>query len=378
MNVYLLLDVNIFSAFILLAVSLSIFVQRNRYAFSTSIFWAMLCSTFILLLLDCFLLTQGRDLLLMRIVSYVYILLSPLPACLWISYFDFQLNDSSERIYKRMFYLFPLIIPVICAIIFDLFLKRNLFVLYNDDIGFRFGVGIWIVGAVSYFLILFSFLLAWRHKGHLEKRLRWTMILLSIIPAIGAIIQTFNHFLPVKWPLVTLSISLAYLFVEIQHEGRDYLTGLYNRKQLDDFLHYRMRSYMKKGSFSLIVIDLDNFKTINDTYGHKEGDRALVDFSRLISRSVKQNDMVSRFGGDEFILLMDSGDSTVIDKVLKRIENRTLEENMRRDTGYHIHFSAGYAVYSPGEYPSARELFHEADMRMFQDKEKNRDIRIDA
>lgn len=378
MNHYLLVDVNIFSVFILLAIALSILVQKNRHAFSTSIFWAMLSGTIVLLLLDSLLLHQSSHRVFMYVLSYSYILLSPLPVCMWVSYFDFQLNDSSERIYKRFFYLFPLIVPAVCAVVMDLFLHKNFFVKYSDGYGFQFGGGIWVMGAVIYSLILLSFFLAWKHKGHLEKRLKWTMVILSIIPVMGALIQIFNHILPVKWPLVTLSICIAYLFVEIQHEGRDYLTGLYNRKQLDDFLHYRMRSYGKKGPFSLIIIDLDNFKIINDTYGHKEGDRALVDFARMVSRSVKQNDMVSRFGGDEFIILMDSGDSTVIDKVLKRLENRTIEENMRRDTGYKIRFSAGYAVYSPEEYTNARELFHEADMRMYQDKEKSRDIRIDA
>lgn len=378
MNQYLLLDVNIFSMLLLLSILLSIILQKNRHSYSTRLFLTMLFSTLLLLLLECGMLYSKTDKILVYIIAYSFILLTPLPAALWLSYLDFQLNDSVERIEKRFYYLLPIVVLAAIILLCDVWLKPQFFIAFQPGAGLYMGTGLWVVGGISYSLVLFSFFLAWKHRGHLENRLILTLFFLSILPVFGAVIQTLDHGLPTKWPLVTLSVCLAYLFVEIQHEGRDYLTGLYNRKQLDDWLHHRMRVFPKKGPFSLILIDLNLFKKINDTFGHKEGDRALVDFARLISRSVKQNDMVSRFGGDEFLILLETGDSEVVERVIQRIEKRTAEENLRRDTGYSISFSAGYALYSPDAYSSARELFHDADMRMYEDKQKSRDVRIDA
>jgi len=378
MNQYLLLDVNIFSILLLLSILLSILLQKNRHAYSTRLFLTMLFATLLLLLLECGMFHFKSDNLFVYFIAYSFVLLTPVPVALWLSYLDFQLNDSVERIERRFYYLMPVMILAGIILICDLWLFPHFFIENQMGYGLNLGRGMWLVGIISYSLVLFSFLLAWKHRGHLESRLILTLILLSILPVFGAVTQTLNHSLPTKWPLVTLSVCLTYLFVEIQHEGRDYLTGLYNRKQLDDWLHHRMRVFPKKGSFALIVIDLNLFKNINDTYGHKEGDRALVDFSRLISRSVKQNDMVSRFGGDEFLILLETEDVEVVEKVIQRIERRTAEENLRRDTDYSISFSAGYALYTPKAYSSARELFHDADMRMYEDKQKSRDVRIDA
>ena len=102
----------------------------------------------------------------------------------------------------------------------------------------------------------------------------------------------------------------------------DDLTGLYNRrkfeKDLDRFC-YEKRRYNTK--FSLIMFDLDNFKTINDKYGHKTGDKILKYFSKILIQNTRKSDRVYRFQGDEFMILLPNTPNKLALKIAKRIQN---------------------------------------------------------
>ena len=87
--------------------------------------------------------------------------------------------------------------------------------------------------------------------------------------------------------------------------NHDPLTGLYNRRKFEDFLRYEIiRSARHEHSFSLIMVDLDNFKYINDTYGHPVGDLVLNEISMLLSRGLRKGDLLARLGGDEFAIIL--------------------------------------------------------------------------
>lgn len=85
---------------------------------------------------------------------------------------------------------------------------------------------------------------------------------------------------------------------------RDKLTGLYNRLKLDESLHVELeRSQRYSNTLSLIIIDLDNFKSINDTYGHLQGDKALVKSTDILNSNIRKTDILGRWGGEEFMLI---------------------------------------------------------------------------
>lgn len=86
---------------------------------------------------------------------------------------------------------------------------------------------------------------------------------------------------------------------------RDSLTGIYNRRHFQRQLSAEFdRSRRYRTSFSLVMIDVDRFKSINDTHGHKTGDRVLVEVARLMGASLRQSDLAARYGGEEFVLLL--------------------------------------------------------------------------
>ncbi len=118
----------------------------------------------------------------------------------------------------------------------------------------------------------------------------------------------------------------------------DSLTGLYNRYFFTDRLHYEIhRSLRENLRFYLIMFDLDNFKPINDKYGHLKGDETLKNVAEIIKNNFRSYDIVARLGGDEFVVLafLDKNDiKQRLENILQEIEKIFPEENLSISYGY--------------------------------------------
>ena len=124
------------------------------------------------------------------------------------------------------------------------------------------------------------------------------------------------------------SRALSKALSELEYfAGHDPLTDLYNRRIFEDLLRYEVSRAKRKGyRFSLILIDLDNFKYINDTYGHNVGDVVLKSVADMLEASIRDGDLVARIGGDEFVILLSETPLLEAVKVAERIR-RNLEKN---------------------------------------------------
>jgi diguanylate cyclase (GGDEF)-like protein len=151
----------------------------------------------------------------------------------------------------------------------------------------------------------------------------------------------------------------------------DDLTGLPNRSLLYDRLGLAItQSHRQASHLALLFLDLDDFKTVNDSFGHGSGDRVLVELAARVRGSVRAGDTVARFGGDEFIVLLDSVSGAedagrVAAKVLDAVR-----APFRLD-GHEVVVAAsvGVSVY-PGDGTSPDELVKSADAAMYRDKQR--------
>lgn len=139
-----------------------------------------------------------------------------------------------------------------------------------------------------------------------------------------------------------------------QKSLKDPLTEVYSRKFLYSFIT-KINQY---DSFLVVFIDLDNFKYVNDNYGHKEGDKVLRKVAKILKDSFRKDDFIIRYGGDEFVVLAKT-DKKILDKLTKRIE-----ENFKK---YSISMSYGTAFY-PQEGDNLQDLIILADKRMYEQK----------
>jgi diguanylate cyclase len=148
----------------------------------------------------------------------------------------------------------------------------------------------------------------------------------------------------------------------------DQLTGTLNRRGLDDAMQREMaRAARRKAPLCVAVLDLDNFKKLNDTYGHQAGDDALVHLSNVVKKTLRPTDIVARFGGEEFIILFsDTGIRQAVDitrRLQRELTKRFFLHNHERLL---ITFSAGVAALKPDE--TQESIFARADKAMYQAK----------
>ena len=151
---------------------------------------------------------------------------------------------------------------------------------------------------------------------------------------------------------------------------KDFLTGLANRALFEDRCQLAIeRSKRSQDSFAILMIDLDRFKEINDTYGHAAGDLVLITIGQRLTGSVRTLDTVARLGGDEFVVLIDSvSDRSELTRIGQKIIDR-LSERVVLESGADVSVGAsiGYSIY-PVDGNTAAELLEVADQSMYQCK----------
>jgi two-component system cell cycle response regulator len=152
---------------------------------------------------------------------------------------------------------------------------------------------------------------------------------------------------------------------------RDELTGLYNRRGFLTLAtqHLKFARRTKRGCW-LIVVDMDDFKQINDTFGHPEGDQALVTTAGILTRSFRESDMIARLGGDEFTVLAVHADDDSASTITKRLAETLSQCNAQTDRGYTLAFSVGVVRFDPTSPCSIEELFTRADEALYAQKRR--------
>ncbi|WP_293004758.1 diguanylate cyclase [Nitrosomonas sp.] len=153
------------------------------------------------------------------------------------------------------------------------------------------------------------------------------------------------------------------------HDG---LTGLLNHTAIKEELAREViRSSRLNTSLSFAMVDIDFFKNINDTYGHAAGDRVIKSLARLLKQRLRETDIVGRYGGEEFAIIMNDTDATSAAKVIDEIRNvfsRLL--HLSHDEEFFVNFSCGIADLA--HFPDAASLSEAADAALYQAKQRGR------
>ena len=190
-----------------------------------------------------------------------------------------------------------------------------------------------------------------------------------IVPqAIGIIVQSLFYGVSVVYPAAM--IASAGVLCSLKNEAlfRDPLTGLYNRTFLNDVANL----IEKKGpslSMSVFIMDMNNFKEINDRFGHVEGDEALRRAAQVLKHTVGSLGSVVRYAGDEFVILLNTKQPEIVEGCAKSIHRAFHEENLSEDKEYDLSVSVGYCPLSEA-VPTLDAVLGAADRAMYEEKEK--------
>lgn len=190
----------------------------------------------------------------------------------------------------------------------------------------------------------------------------------------------------ISYMIIALVLALATLIIAIvtfqrwcyrtkllESAIRDPLTGLYTRLYMNEWIQAALRAHQRDESagFALVIFDLDNFKRVNDTYGHLVGDAVLKEVGAIISSSVRAQDMAVRYGGEELAVFVRFSATSEVLTLAERVRSKLEESGVQTEAGLiAITASAGVAFHAMGE--SSDELFARADEKLYEAKKQGR------
>lgn len=200
-------------------------------------------------------------------------------------------------------------------------------------------------------------------------------VIQEMIPELQALMNETHH---LKKQVIQSSEQVRLLKQELERNASmaktDELTGIPNRRGFNEIIeNLSIEAQQKQSSFAVILLDIDHFKNINDTFGHLIGDSVLRYIARLLHKETKGRDSIARFGGEEFVILLPDTqhDSAmqVANNIRKKIESHPLKIKSDQKS-MQITISAGVAMYQMGE--PTEQLLHRVDQRLYKAKTSGR------
>ena len=183
---------------------------------------------------------------------------------------------------------------------------------------------------------------------------------------IGVVVQAAFVEVSITW--TSIAVAIAGIMTALKNETifLDYLTGLYNRVYLE-FL--QKRAYKRKDAWVCgIMIDLNGFKQINDTYGHAEGDAALVTAAEVLRESFSEYGVVTRCAGDEFVVMLNTTDEQLVQRLIRQAKENFARENDTGGKPYRLSAAMGYAT-ADLRAETIADFMNRIDKQMYRDKE---------
>ncbi|WP_242694229.1 GGDEF domain-containing protein [Proteiniclasticum aestuarii] len=188
------------------------------------------------------------------------------------------------------------------------------------------------------------------------------LMALSVFTILGTSIQLVVPSAYSSWHSVTLALGLYFLLLSEFDTSFDTLTGLYNRSSFDK----AVTELRKPSAFSVIILDINEFKNVNDTYGHDYGDKVIQAVASVVKASFSKDFTCYRYGGDEFSILSRETDPDQIETQLKTM---TIALNDVRENGMALPtVSYGYSIFQGGEDLNVYKALKEADEEMYRYK----------
>ncbi|MFH1511963.1 MAG: diguanylate cyclase [Bacillota bacterium] len=307
--------------------------------------------------------------------SALYYICTPLPSYFFIRFADVVLNIGAEtRNRLNRWYLVPVALHMILAAASPF---TGWYFRIDAANAYTRGSILAVSFALSFVLmfaafgkVLYRYLQVRRENKAKVRNVReygW-MLKFTFIPLLGGVIQVLFNNVTYVWSVTVIALLILYINYQNAEITTDTLTGLYNRRQAFGYFDRFAREYGRDDvNIAVIMLDINNFKSINDRFGHSTGDEAIIAVARALEAEFRWDDYICRFGGDEFLVITKHGDVTNLKSALQRVNDRL---KTMRQTGclpVELSVSAGYSLYSK-KNNTLDSLFQKADAMMFEQK----------
>jgi len=372
-------EINLIGVILLLTMLFSVMGKYEKSE-EHSRFISMIFMNILILLADigiCLMKYHGtrNQILLNHVFCVVYFILHSWFVYEWAQYVIMRLYPRHQSgMIRKILFLLPSVINSVLAALTPF---TGWIYTISDTNVYQRGPFIWLpfLMALFYWVVsLFVVLREWIHPSRGREKGEYSTLIIFPIPVlIGNLLQMRFYGLSIVW--VCSAISLLILFIHIQNGqlSRDKLTGLYNRGQTSIQLQWESDHIRTMTDLLFAVMfDLDNFKKINDTYGHLSGDKALCHIAEVLKQNCRKSDFISRYGGDEFLLIGHVRHVQEIDAIISRIDDALKEINRTEQLPFTLSVSAGYDFCCQEDNVTVDSLLNAADAKMYEAKRRKK------
>lgn len=278
----------------------------------------------------------------------------------------YQLFQSAKRL-RTDAIIFG--IPIVACMLLTITTPAtNLMFFFDSARSYHRGTLYPLLAATSLFPILASVICVLLNGKRVSRKYEKMLLFVPIVIIGVSFIQIFFYGVTLIWSGITLTLLFAFMNLQKDQVYLDHLTGVFNRRQMDIFLSDRIRLAKDGRTFSCVMLDIDHFKMVNDRLGHVAGDEALKDASNILKSSIRKSDFLARYGGDEFLIVADIGESEALQSLVDRINQNSEEFNNSMQRPYQISFSTGQAIYQPQSGWNEDQLIAHVDKLMYQSR----------
>ena len=303
------------------------------------------------------------------IVFLLYVGMAAITYC-WLGYvMAYEQVPHRNRPINHFAVIFPFIVSTIMLVLNSIIAPQTLI---SETLETKplFTVYLTTVPDIYMIAILFyTVRRAHREENPAEKRKH---LFIGSFPLLVSVFGLLGEMINPQAPTFCYACLILMLLFYIQalelRVSQDPLTQLNNRGQLERYCAQRANLYLEDRKTVAVMMDIDKFKAINDTYGHAEGDRALVDVAGALKTVVNRHGMPSflcRYGGDEFILILHPVEVGETDQLLREIYAEIQKDNR----AYPLSISAGYDVLRDNA-DTIQDCIRRADKRLYEEKAK--------
>ena len=346
--------------------------QRN---FSMAIFaqLAFFISDTVYVMMKCGVLPYRPWLVIL--MKEIYFMATTLVCFFWFLYFEYIQDSPFVKSRKRILISSTMVWVMALLLLVNLF--TGIFFYVDADGVYRRGTAFVMQYIISYSFVLVTCARAIRglfvRERKIAKKSLVALAVFPLAPAAAGILQFVYPQLPAACATLVIATLIMYLSWLDKMIAIDPLTQLSNRKHLMHVYEQGIQNYEENMELYLLMIDANRFKSINDTYGHIQGDEALMSIAealRQACKEIRRKASIARYGGDEFVVLVWAEDSGIVERLQSIIAEKLTVINKEKHAPYDLTVSIGVAK-SRQDIP-LKELIEEADERLYEAKEKYR------
>ena len=368
------ITLNFFTSFLL--VLLLIFQNKSARLQKGRKYSAILKCTLVLLLSE----SIGRigetypnDFLIFAQIGYFIIfLLDPVDILFAVYYMDCWMDDGNKKLrttFRIAFEIFAVtnFVLVFLATVF----KKKWFYYFEDGVYYR-GEFFYPRAILLMIFICLLVVYAIAFRNNIMSEYKQAVLFLPAFSFIGSVLQVFLAELDTTYAGISLGCLILFFFYQSRDVNVDYLSGLLNRRGLDIKMQDMVKNAASTGrDFTAVMIDIDNFKEINDSLGHDAGDKAIKVVADILVDIFGENAYIGRFGGDEFCIVVEEASKYEVSKKIDILHTHVAKASRKHGWPSGVDVSCGFEEYYHASGMSAKEFQQIIDRLMYNEKQRH-------